>query len=92
MALQETNIKMNRGSSSFSQFFKLACDPSPVGIDAVLSHKRHGGTLSLKVNEAREKSSTYDIEFCVMVQAIKHRKHYLTYNVLGLYSDTEALK
>ena len=48
--------------------------------------------FSEKLNGAKKKYSTYDLEFYAVVQAIRHWQHYLSYKVLVLYSNHEALR
>ncbi|RVW76445.1 Transposon Tf2-12 polyprotein [Vitis vinifera] len=48
--------------------------------------------LSEKLNGAKKKYSTYDLEFYAVVQAIRHWQHYLSFKEFVLYSDHEALQ
>ncbi|RVW82712.1 Transposon Ty3-I Gag-Pol polyprotein [Vitis vinifera] len=48
--------------------------------------------FSEKLNGAKKKYSTYDLEFYAVVQAIRHWQHYLSYKEFVLYSDHEALR
>ena len=47
--------------------------------------------FSEKVNDAKQKYSSYDKEFYVIVQALKHWRHYLNPREFVLYSDNHAL-
>lgn len=78
---------------NFSQPFKLHCDVSKVGIGAVLSQQSKPVVyFSEKLNGAKMKYSTYDVEFYALVQALKHWYHYLIHSDFILYSDHEVLK
>ncbi|KAH9684874.1 Endonuclease [Citrus sinensis] len=64
-----------------------------VGIGAVLS--QHGKPItyfSEKLNRAKARYSTYDVEFYAVVQALKHWRHYLIHKDFVLYTDHAALK
>lgn len=64
-----------------------------MGIGSVLNQERHLiAYLSEKLYDAKQKYSTYDKEFYVMVQALHHCRHYLISKEFLLYSDHKALK
>jgi hypothetical protein len=48
--------------------------------------------FSEKLNESRQKYSSYDKEFYAVVQALKHWRHYLLGNEFVLFSDNSALQ
>lgn len=78
---------------NFSKVFKVACDAFGVDIGGVLSQKGHQiAYFSEKLNEAKQKYSTYDKEFYVVVQALRYWRHYLLLQEFVLFSDHEALR
>ena len=48
--------------------------------------------FSEKVSEPRQKWSTYELEFYVVVRALKHWEHYLFHQEFVLFMDHQALK
>ncbi|PKI78148.1 hypothetical protein CRG98_001476 [Punica granatum] len=68
-------------------------DASKVGIGAVLSQNYISvAYFSEKLFGAKLNYSTYDVEFYVVVQAVKYWQHYLFHWEFVLYTDREALK
>ena len=45
-----------------------------------------------KLNDAKQRYSSYNKEFYVIVQAMKHWRHYLMPREFVLYSDNHALQ
>ncbi|XP_028071101.1 uncharacterized protein LOC114273497 [Camellia sinensis] len=77
----------------FDKTFELDCDASGLGIGGILSQEgRSIAFFSEKLNGAKLKYSTYDLEFYAIIQAIKHWSYYLAYKEFVLNTDHEALK
>lgn len=77
----------------FDSPFGLHCDASKLGVGTVLSqYGRPVAYYSEKLAGARVRYSTYDIEFYVIFQAIKHWRHYLAHKEFVLFTDHVALK
>jgi hypothetical protein len=77
----------------FTKVFEVECDASGVSIGGLLSQERHPvAYFSEKLNEAKQKYSTYDKEFYAVVQALRYWRHYLLPQEFVLYFDHEALR
>jgi len=78
---------------NFQLLFELHTDASKVGIGGVLSQNgRPVAYFSEKLSGVKLRYSTYDVEFYVVVQAVRHWRHYLFQKKFVLYTDHEALK
>lgn len=72
---------------------KYIYDASILGVGAVLSQE--GKTiefLSEKLTEARQKWSTYELEFYAVIRALRKWRHYLIHKDFVLYTDHQYLK
>ena len=63
---------------NFEKVFEVEYDASVLGIRVVLSQEGHlVEFFSEKVSEPRQKWSTYELEFYVVVRALRHWEYYL---------------
>jgi len=66
----------------------MDCEVSIMGIWSVLSQEEWPVEFfSEKLNEARQKWTTYELEFYVVIWGLKHWEHYLIQREFVLYKD-----
>ncbi|GJQ99381.1 putative nucleotidyltransferase, ribonuclease H [Tanacetum coccineum] len=77
----------------FSKVFELHTDSSKVAISGVLSQgRRPVAYFSEKLTGWKSRSTTYDLEFYKVVQAVKHWRHYLFHKEFVLFTDHDSLR
>ena len=71
----------------------MECDASGIGIGGALSQECHPiAYFSEKLNDTKQKYSTYDKEFYAIIWAFWHWRQYLLSQEFVIYSDHEALR
>ncbi|GJU16924.1 putative reverse transcriptase domain-containing protein, partial [Tanacetum coccineum] len=77
----------------FSKVFELHTDASKVAIGGVLSQGgRHVAYFSEKLTGSKSRYTIYDLEFYVVVQAVRHWHHYLFHKEFVLFTDHDSLR
>ena len=78
---------------NFKHPFQVKCDASGVAIGVVISQEDRPITyFSEKLNDTKQKYSSYDNEFYAIIQAMKHWRHYLMPGEFVLYSSNHTLQ
>jgi hypothetical protein len=77
----------------FGKTFQVRCDASGIAIGEFLSQdNRLVAYFSEKLNDTKEKYSTYDKEFYAVIQDLKKLRHYLISKEFVLYNDNQSLQ
>ena len=77
---------------NFSKVFQIECDASIIVIEGVLSQEGIPiAFFSEKLNEAKHKYYSYDLEMYALVQSLKKWRHYLLPKEFIVYTDKQAL-
>ena len=77
----------------FNHLFQAICDASEIAIGAILTQEdKPIAYFSEKLNDSKKKYSSYDKEFYVVVQALKHWKHYFIPTYFFLFSNNSTLQ
>jgi len=78
---------------NFNQHFQVRCDASGIAIGVVLSKEgKHVAYFNKKLVDSKQKYSSYDKDFHVVVQYLKHWKHYLMPKEFVLFSNISSLQ
>ncbi|GKA06502.1 putative nucleotidyltransferase, ribonuclease H [Tanacetum coccineum] len=78
---------------TINKVFELHTDASKVAIGGVLSQcGRPVAYFSEKLTGPKSRYTTYDLEFYVVVQAVKHWRHYLFHKEFVLFTDHDSLR
>jgi len=78
---------------NFDKYFQVDIDVSGTAIGVVLSQEQRPiAYLSEKLNEDKQKYSSFDKEFYAIVQALKKRRHYLMPKEFVMYTDNHVLQ
>ena len=70
----------------------VECDASNIVVETILRQEaKPMEFFSERLNEAKTRYSTYDLELYALVQALKKWRHYLLPKEFVVFSDNQAL-
>jgi ribonuclease HI len=77
---------------SFDKPFIVECDERSIAVGAILSQEgRQVVFFSERLNEAKYRYSSYDLELYALVQALKKWRYYLFPKEFVVFTDNQAL-
>lgn len=77
---------------TFDELFTIECDASNIAIGGVLSQRnRIVDFFSEKLNVAKQKYSSYDLELYAIVQSLRKWRHYLLPKEFVVFTDNQNL-